>query len=187
MSRDHPRQASTELVELAAVTRAHGLRGEVQLKLFNVESELLLELGEVVLKAPDGSSSLRTLDYARRHGQSMIAKLTEVSDRNAAEALRGSVVCVDRALLPEPEEGEYYFVDLIGLRAEEEGAGSVGEVLDVIEYPSVECLVIDREGARWEVPMLDRYLVEVDLEGGRVVLQNLAELADLQPKPRGRT
>lgn len=174
---------SDELVELAAVVRAHGLRGELVLKPFNPESELWRELEQITLKLPQGGVLREyTVRGVRGYAEHIIVALEGVLDRTAAESLRGSVVCVPRSSLPEPEEGECYLVDLLGLEAREPGGAVIGRVEDILEYPSVSCLLVAGERGAWEVPDLERYVTEVDLEAGYVVIEHLDELEILRTK-----
>ncbi|MFT3922597.1 MAG: ribosome maturation factor RimM [Myxococcales bacterium] len=171
-----------ELVELAAVVRAHGLRGELSLKPFNPESELLRELEQIVLKQPDGTTRSYAVRGARGHADQLILALEGVTDRNTSEALRGSLVCVPRSALPEPEEGEVYLVDLVGLEARDAQGAAFGRVEDIVQYPSIACLLVKGEGGAWEVPDTERYLVEIDVEAGFVVVDHLDELDVLHTK-----
>ena len=173
-----------EPIALAAVVRAHGLRGELLLKPFNPDSTLLAQLEHVLLKAPDGSLSSYAVEEARNHGESQLLTLRDVRSREAAEALRGHLVCVLRADLPALEEGEVYLVDLVGLEARDVNGVVVGRVADVIEYPSVTCLVVESAEGRREVPNLPRYVHSLDLETRVVVVDQLEELELERPKAR---
>ena len=102
------------LVSVAVCVRAHGLRGEVRLKIWNEGSDLLASVGKVTLKAKDGSTRLVRLVNARPAGDHWLAGFEGVSDRDAAEALRGSELLVRREDFPELEEDEVYLVDLLG-------------------------------------------------------------------------
>lgn len=177
---------SDELVELAAVVRAHGLAGELALKLFNPESELFPELREVVLRLPSGELRRHAIRSVRGAGDGILVRLEGVDDRNASEPLKGSVVCVPRAALPTLQDGEYYLVDLVGLNARNVAGEVVGRVHDVIAYPSVECLVVQC-GELWrEVPDLPRYVPEVHVREGYVVVDNLDELEPVKPPEEKR-
>jgi len=173
---------SAELIELAAIVRAHGLRGELLLKLFNPDSTLLCETPHVFLKARDGSARRFEVESAREHSGSLLMTLKGVDTRDAGEALRGNRVCLTRADFPPPAEGEHYLVDLVGLSVRDAQGNAVGKVEDVIEYPSVTCfLVVAPEGKR-EVPNLPRYVLEIDAAQALIVVDNLAELELEKPK-----
>ncbi len=163
-------------IELGVIAKPHGVRGEVRVHVFNPESNLLEQLAEVFLLGdPDEEPCLVEVESTRHGPKALLMQLSGVSSREGAEALRGYKLCVPRGALPALGEGEYYHADLIGLQAFE-GGEPIGEVTDVIDYPSVECLKIERPGGYIEVPMLDRWLDHVDLEGGKVYLKDLGDI-----------
>ena len=98
-----------------------------------------------------------------------------MSSREDVEALRGYTLCVPRAALPALEEGEYYHADLIGLEAFE-GSELIGTVVDVLDYPSAECLKIERHDGYLEVPMLPKWLDRVDVDAGKVLFKDLDDI-----------
>jgi 16S rRNA processing protein RimM len=97
-------------VLLAAVSRAHGLKGEVAIHRFNPESAVLIA-GEPVWIEGQGIPS-RWMQIEALKGD--LLKFEGVADRTQAEALRGGQLAVDRSRLPEAEEGEAYLHDLLG-------------------------------------------------------------------------
>ena len=121
-------------VTLAAITGAHGIRGEVKLKIFadDLASYRLFNGGTLKLV------SLRQ-DIARFEG---------VADRNAAEAMRGTALTVPRSSLPPLGEGEYYHADLIGLPACSETGEPLGTVVAVENYGASDLVEIERAGGR---------------------------------------
>lgn len=163
-------------VELAAVVRAHGLRGEVIVKLFNAQSELLFEVDELLMRLPDGKPEPVLIQRARRHPKGGLVSFDGIFSREGAEAIRGAVLGLPREQLPELDEDEFYYTDLLGLQALDEDGKRIGEVADVIDYPSAVCLKVVGDEAQWEIPALDRYLGEVDPDGGVLVITAMDEL-----------
>jgi 16S rRNA processing protein RimM len=170
-------------IELAAVVRSHGLRGELLLKPFNPASELWDKLQTIELKMPSGIRSTRRVLSAREHSGSVLLTLEGVRDRDGADALRGSLICVPRSALPPLADDEYYLADLVGLIARDPEGRVVGKVRDILEYPAACCLIVESAEGLREVPDLLRYVPEVHVAAGYVVVDNLDEL-DLQ-KPEG--
>jgi 16S rRNA processing protein RimM len=163
-------------IELGVIAKPHGVRGEVRVHVFNPESTLLRELAEVFLVGEeDEEPALVEVESTRQGPKALLMSLAGVGSREDAEALRGYTLCVPREALPELEEGEYYHADLIGLQAFD-GDEAIGEVSDVIDYPSAECLKIERPGGYIEVPMLPKWLERVDVEAGRVHLRDLDDI-----------
>ena len=163
-------------IELGVIAKPHGIRGEIRVHVFNPESTLLQELAEIFLIGDeDEEPALVEVESARRGPKALLMRLAGVSTREDVEALRGYKLCVPREALPDLEEGEYYHADLIGLEAFD-GDQIVGRVIDVIDYPSAECLKIERPGGYIEVPMLPRWLDRVDVGAGRVHLKDLDDI-----------
>jgi 16S rRNA processing protein RimM len=140
--------ASDRPVTLAAVAGAHGVAGEVRLKLFGEGVESLKRFRAF------NDSSL-TLDKLRDDGKGgAIARFAEVTDRNAAEALRGTTLTVPRSALPPLEDGEYYHADLIGLPAVSTTGEPLGTCIAVDNFGAGDVLEIERpNGKRFMVPM----------------------------------
>ncbi len=165
-----------ELVPIGAVIKPHGLKGEVRVHPFNEASTIWSSLAEVVLRGAEGQRRVRVL-RGRRAVKHAILALEGVEGRLGAEALRGLEVCVPRATLPPPGDDEFYFVDLLGAAVLDAAGGEVvGEVVDILEYPSAVCLAIRfKDGVR-EVPLLPRWIPEVDVEAGQVRVANIDEI-----------
>ena len=148
---------------LAAVAGAHGVKGELRLKLFSDTVESLQRHQELLI----GGVQRRLLSV-RDGGTTAVARFEGVNDRSAAEALRGSLVEVERSTLPRLEDGEYYHADLLGLPAVDREGVRIGGVVAVENYGAGDLLEIEREdGTRSLIPFRGGI---ADLEDGRVVL-----------------
>ena len=149
-------------VALAAIAGAHGISGEVRLKLFAENADSLKRHARV-------SIGDRLLTLVSLKGDRIpIARFAEVSDRNAAEALRGRLLTVPRSALPPLEEGEYYHADLIGLPCESAAGDPLGTVVAVEDFGAGDLLEIEKpDGRRSMVPFREGI---ADLLAGRIVL-----------------
>lgn len=140
--------AAPERIALAAVAGAHGVKGEVRLKLFtdavsNLRAYVALSVGGV---------ERRLLDV-REGGKVAVARFEGISDRTAAEALRGSLVEVDRGALPALDEGEYYHSDLIGLSCVDSEGTPIGTVAAVENFGAGDLLEVEKaSGGRSLIP-----------------------------------
>ncbi|HVQ07569.1 MAG TPA: ribosome maturation factor RimM [Allosphingosinicella sp.] len=149
-------------VTLAAVAGAHGLGGEVRLKLFaqGVDS---LKRHETLFA---GARAL-TLKSVKPGSAGAIARFAEIADRAAAEALRGTLLTVPRSALPPLDEGEYYHADLLGLPCVDAAGAALGTVVGVENYGAGDLLEIERpDGRRALIPFRPGV---ADLEDGKVV------------------
>lgn len=150
-------------IALAAVSGAHGVKGEVRLKLF-ADSVRSLALHERLYVG----GAERRLVSVRENGKTIIAIIEGVSDRSSAEALRGELVEINRSDLPPLGDGEYYHADLIGLLASDRDGDPVGSVVAVENYGAGDLLEIeDLLGKRSLIPFRAGI---ADLEDGRIVL-----------------
>ncbi|WP_299327737.1 ribosome maturation factor RimM [Parasphingopyxis sp.] len=136
-------------ITLAAIAGAHGIGGEVRLKIF---SENLTSFKRYKTFEADGQTL--TLKSVRETGKQPIARFAEIADRNAAEALRGKELTVPRSALPPLEDGEYYHADLMGLPCVTESGEPVGEVIAIENFGAGDILEVRRpDGSDFMVPM----------------------------------
>lgn len=162
--------ASPPLIEVGRIARPHGVRGELRVQLHWSESDALLTADEVWVQLPDAEAHAMKVEGARRADRAILLRLAEITDRDAAAALRGASVSVPRKALPVAEEGEFYLCDLIGARVLEPG-GEVGAVVEIRGHPSVDCLVIrTEEGRLLEQPLVAPWFERVDLDAHCVYL-----------------
>ena len=155
--------ASDKRIALAAVAGAHGVKGELRLKLFSDSVESLSRHEKLFV----GGVERRLLSISDG-GKTAVARFEGVADRSAAEALRGSLVEVDRSALPPLEEGEYYHADLIGLPALDVHGAPLGTVVAIENYGAGDLLEIEREGGtRSLVPFKPGI---ADLDDGKIIL-----------------
>jgi 16S rRNA processing protein RimM len=149
-------------VILAAVAGAHGVGGEVRLKLF-AEGVDSLKRHEILFA---GDLPL-TLKSVKPGSAGAIARFAEIADRAAAEGLRGTLLTVPRSALPPLAPGEYYHADLLGLPCEAADGTPLGTVVAVENYGAGDLLEIERpDGKRALIAFRPGI---ADLEEGRVV------------------
>ncbi len=172
-------------VPLAEIARPHGVQGELRLRLFNADSDLLLDVDEVLLRLTDGKEHEVSVDRARRADDAILMRLHSVNDRNRADELRGAQVCVRRSNFPKLDEGEFYVGDILGARVSLGENQSFGIVKDYRNYPSVDVFVIQVEGGLLEVPNREGYVLWIDAQGGEVALESIEGL-ELEPQNPGR-
>jgi 16S rRNA processing protein RimM len=170
-----------DLVVVGRVGRPQGIKGEVTVEVRTDAPDERFAAGAVLLTE---AGSL-TVEHARDHSGKLVVLFEGVSDRNGAEALRGTVLSVDaRTLPPLEDEDEYYDAQLVGLQAQLTDGTPVGPVTDVLHLPHGDVLVIAREaagdsGKEALVPFVKAMVPVVDLPAGRVLLDPPPGLLDL--------
>jgi 16S rRNA processing protein RimM len=164
---------SSSTVEIGRVSKPHGVRGEVKVRLHWPSSDVLLNVTEVELLRPKTAPLSFTIESARTANQYVLVKFAGIEDRDAALTLNGSTVRIDREALPALEPGEYYLFELIGASVVAP-QGDVGTVEDVRTDPSVDTLVIRRtDGKLVEQPLGEQWVDEVDLAARCIRLAGL--------------
>jgi 16S rRNA processing protein RimM len=158
-----PPATDPQRIALAAVAGAQGMKGELRLKLFGEGADALAAHKRIYL---DGVE--RRLLSVRDAGKMAVARIEGVSDRNAAEALRGQLIEIDRAALPPLEEGEYYHADLIGLPCEDLGGNPVGTVVAVENFGAGDLLEVERPDGKRSLITFKPGIA--DLVHGRITL-----------------
>jgi 16S rRNA processing protein RimM len=167
-----------KLVAMAAVAAAHGIAGEVRLKLFG-EGVVALKRYRAFVLSAGRVLNVTALKDDNKGGA--VARFAEVLDRNAAEALRGQVLHVERSELPPLAEGEYYHADLIGLPAVSTTGEELGVCVAVDNYGAGDVLEIERPTGengklrRFMVPMTPAAVPEWSQLTGLVIDAAYAE------------
>ncbi len=150
-------------VTLAAIAGAHGITGEVRLKLFAESIDSLKRH-----KAFAAGDRVLTLTAIRPDKIGAVARFVEIADRNAAEGLRGTLLTVDRASLPPLAPGEYYHADIIGLAVVDTDGAAIGTVTAIENFKAGDILEITRpDGKTVMVPFRPPAVPEV---GAHVVI-----------------
>ncbi len=157
-------------VTLAAVSGAHGVTGEVRLKIF-ADSFDSLKLHKSFNNGTLTPTSLRP------HKDGAIARFAEINDRNAAEKLRSTLLTVPRAALPVLDEGEYYFTDLLGLSCVSTDGADLGTCVAVENFGAGDVLEIQmpsengKPGKKFMVPMNVQAVPKWGAEaGGQIII-----------------
>jgi 16S rRNA processing protein RimM len=165
---------------LGAITGAHGIKGEVVIKTFTAAPDDIGAYG--ALSDENGTRSFE-IESLRVTAKGVLARLSGVNDRTAAEALRGVALYVPRDRLPKVEDAEYYHADLVGLAAVDADGKSIGTIIAVENFGAGDLLEIRRDGQKDTdyVPFTDACVPEVDLAQRRVVIVMPVMVGDKEP------
>lgn len=156
-------------VLLGRIVAAHGIRGDVVIDSYTAEPGDIGAYGP--LSSADGGQQL-DIKVVRVTPKGVIARVGGVTDRNAAEALRGTELYAPRASLPEAEEGEYYYADLAGLRVDDADGRRIGAVVGVQNFGAGDLLEVrlDGQSVTELIAFTHAFVPVVDIAAGRVVV-----------------
>jgi 16S rRNA processing protein RimM len=167
-----------DLIQVGHITGAYGLRGGVRVTPYSMDADALLSVKTWWIDKP----SLRAVQMrnAKYHSGDVTATLVDVTDREAAEALKGATVQVSRSDFPELPEDEYYWTDLIGLDTVNLQGEALGKVTDMMHNGAQSILRIapesdpsaapDAKAPERLVPFVDQYVKTVDLQAKVITL-----------------
>lgn len=168
---------AVERICVGAITGAFGVRGEVRLKSFCSEPAAIAAYAPLFTE--DGAQSF-TLTITRQVPGALAARLSGVTTREAAEALRGTALFADRTRLPGLPDGEFYHNDLIGLAVLDTGGAALGTVRALHNHGAGDILEIALPGRKDTalIPFTRAAVPTVDLAAGRIIVDPPGEVGD---------
>ncbi|MDV5148644.1 ribosome maturation factor RimM [Streptomyces sp. SBC-4] len=164
---------------VARIGRAHGIKGEVTVEVRTDEPELRLGPGAVLLTDPASAGPL-TIESGKVHSGKLLLRFEGVRDRNAAEALRNTLLIaeIDPEELPE-EEDEYYDHQLMDLDVVLTDGTEIGRITEISHLPSQDLFIVERpDGTELMIPFVSSIVTEIDLEEQRAVIDPPPGLID---------
>lgn len=166
-------------VLLGKIAGTHGIRGELRVVSYSGEYDTLATLGTFLLKGTTGELKDYPLDSVRIHGNKAIVRLKGFSDINQVAHLVGQEILVRRDQLPEPEEGEYYWHDLIGLSVATLEGDKLGTLTDIISTGSNDVYVVTDKEREYLIPATEEVVRDIDLNARTMTVSPLEGLLDL--------
>jgi 16S rRNA processing protein RimM len=162
-------------VLLGRIAGAHGIRGEVLIKSFTAAPEDIGAYG--ALSTADGSRTFEIASARPTPKGGVVVRLVGISDRNAAEALKGTDLYIARDRLPPPSDDEFYHADLVGMTAVTPDGATLGEIVAVHNFGAGDLLEVRLAGkAKTELlPFTDAVVPDVDVAARRVTVVLPAE------------
>lgn len=158
-----------EPVVLGRLSGLYGVRGAFKVFSYTEPREAICDYAEWLVRRDDEWRPHRLIE-GRRHGRTVVARLADIEDRDAAAALLGADIGVLREALPAPAPGEYYWADLVGLDVVTVGGVSLGRVTRLFDTGANDVLVVVGERERWLPFVKDRVVREVDVETGVITV-----------------
>jgi len=154
------------MVIMGRVAAAHGIRGWVKVQPYTEYIDSLLDYRTWWIGHEHGPWREVKVSQCEVHGKTLVAQLPECPDRNAAEKLRGLLISVPRSSLPEQDEGEYYWSDLIGLAVRNEAGTQLGTVKNLLETGANQVLSVAGDSGEILIPFVATAIRQVDLKNG---------------------
>jgi 16S rRNA processing protein RimM len=173
-------QLPDDAVEVGRILDAWGIKGWFKVLPHSASPEALFCTRRWYLQPPERGAKAFTgtvllpVREAKEHSDSIVACAHDIDDRTGAEALRGARIFVSRTSFPTPAEGEYYWVDLIGLDVVNREGLTLGQVRELLSTgPQTVLVVTQEEGGKpveRMIPFVSAYIDQVDLPGRRITV-----------------
>lgn len=165
------------MIEIGKILKPHGIQGQLKVRLYSDNYEAFESRGYAFIRQ---NGEMRRIGYAviRAEAPFVYVIVGGISSRTDAEALSGLPLFLRRSDLDEPEEGEHYVVDLIGLRVVDESGAELGVLKDILQHGAADVYVV--KGVKsFMFPAIKRVISKIDIEQGvlRVNAQALTEVA----------
>lgn len=172
--------STPDRLTVGRIGKPQGIRGEVTVEVRTDVPEVRFADGAVLLTDPEERGPLTVTSTRDQNGR-LVVSFAGVADRDAAEALRNTMLLVDASDVPPSDDpDEFHDTQLIGLRADLAAGARLGEVADVLHLPHGDVLVVRRdEGAEVLVPFVKAIVPDVDVGGGRITVDPPEGLLDL--------
>jgi len=172
--------SSAKLVLMGRIGAAHGIKGQVRIQSFTQDPQAIADYGPLATDRPGLSI---TVTEARPAGNVVIARLKGITDRNAAEALNGVSLFVERDRLPQnDDEDDFYHADLIGLEARLADGTVLGAVVAVPNFGAGDLIEVrPSQGGTLLYPFTRAAVPQISLSGGYLVIVPPEEIEAEEP------
>jgi len=157
-----------DYLPIGIIVGVHGIHGNIKISSYAESLTVFKPQSRLVLKTTDGREKIYTVKWVKPHSKTTLLSLCGIDDRNSAEALIGAELLIEKSALPEPEEGSFYWFDLIGLSVFTVGGRYVGQIESILPTGSNDVYVVKdpRRGPKYEklIPALESVIRAVDLK-----------------------
>jgi 16S rRNA processing protein RimM len=170
---------SDDLILLGKVSGTHGIRGELRIYCYSGDYGTLMGLRTLLLRGANGDVLKAEMDSARLHGGKAVVKLKRFDNINDVSHLVGRELVIQRDQLPETEEGEYYWHDLVGLTVIADDGLELGILAEIFDTGSNDVYVVRNGEREYLIPALEDVVREIDLTSRIMKVTPLEGLLDL--------
>lgn len=162
--------SAQQYIVVGEISGVFGIKGWVKVYSFTEPRENILNYSPWILRKGSDLKTLEVLDGSLQ-GKAVVASLSGITDRDIAASLGGYEIVIDAGMLPEPEEGEYYWRDLIGLKVETEQGVTLGLVDYLLETGANDVLIVKDGEKERLIPFLQgQFVKKIDLESGLMIV-----------------
>ena len=167
-----------QYIIIGRVSGLHGIKGKLRIRYYNETRSDFLSFRKVYLEDRDGHVQPYEVQEAKIHNKFISARLKGCEGIADAEKLIGSSVLVKRKNLPLPEEGEYYWFEIIGMDVVTDEGRPLGRVEKILPTGSNDVYLVQGSGGEWLIPATEEVVVRVDKDKGQMVIHPIEGLLE---------
>lgn len=168
-----------EFVLIGKVLGTHGIRGQLRVMPYSGDSGSISGLKQFYLATTSGPGEPYVIARSAPYKKQVLVTLRGYDDINAVQVFVGREVYIRRDQLPRLPDGEYYWIDLIGLKVLTTGGESLGTLKDILQTGENDVYVVQSAAREYLIPAIEEVVVEIDLAGRRMIIAPLEGLLDL--------
>lgn len=165
-----------DLIAYGKVIKPHGLKGEVKVLPFSGEFSSFKNFSSLYISQEIKNPPKFEISRSRNQKDHIVVKLEGIDSIDAAQELKGLTVFINKEELPEKGEDEYYWFELIGLDVFDMENRLIGKVKDIIDNTAQPILVIKNNSEEYLVPLVEKFVEEIDLHGSKIVINPIEGL-----------
>lgn len=164
------------LIAYGKVIKPHGLSGEVKVLPFSGEFSSFKNFNNLYISLEINNPTKFTISRSRNQKGNIIVKLEGIDTIDDAERLKSLMVFIDKKELPEKEDDEYYWFELIGMEVFNNEDKLIGKVKDIIDNTAQPILVINNDSEEYLVPFVEKFVEDIDLTNSKIVINPIEGL-----------
>lgn len=153
-----------DYILIGQIKGVHGLHGNLKVAFFTESIDVFGKGVSVLIREPSKPGRFFTIQKAKPYKKGILLTVDGISDISAAETLMGSDIYLDKSLLPETEEGEFYWFDIIGLSVVSREGETLGVVTSIFPTGSNDVYVVEDKGEERLIPALESVILSIDLD-----------------------
>ncbi len=153
---------------MGQIVGVHGIKGNCKIRSYAESLSVFQSDSVVIVTTSDGRQKPYEINWAKPHAKAALISFKGVDTRDQAEALIGCELFIEKSRLPDPEEGSYYWFDLIGLDVFDDDQKYLGRLESIIQTGSNDVYVVKEDGTEILIPALESVVQKIDLKNRRM-------------------
>lgn len=159
-----------EYISIGKITGVHGLHGNLKVHSYAESIDIFEQGTDVCVRSAAGVETNYIIRGAQPYKKGVLLSFEHISDRTSAEDLVGSDLLISSTHLPELDDDEFYWFEIIGLKVYSEDGGYLGTVRSIIPTGSNDVYVVKKKGSEVLIPALESVILSIDTDAQKMIV-----------------